>query len=97
MAILTGSSLGTILLIIGVYAMCNVIQVVEGRFLWDLSLYCINYCSRNNSQTSPIGICSCHRIASYNRRMATTEDIQIEPKQDFQYYYSQQPIYNDVP
>ncbi|CAF4333420.1 unnamed protein product, partial [Rotaria sordida] len=36
-------------------------------------------------------ICSCHHIASYTRRMARTEYIAIEPKQDYQYYHSQQP------
>ncbi|CAF1325880.1 unnamed protein product [Rotaria sp. Silwood1] len=90
MAIFTGSSYRTIILILSLYSMCHLIEVVEGRFLWDLSLYCINYCSRNNGQISPIGICSCHRIASYNRRMAaTTEDIQNN--------YSEQSTYNDIP
>ena len=50
--------------------MCHVIQETEGRFLWDLSSYCINYCSRLGTQIPPIGVCSCHRITSYHRRTA---------------------------
>ncbi len=63
--------------------MYNFIEIVEGRFLWDLSLYCINYCSRVSGQMPPIGVCSCHRIGSYHRRMALN-DLQIEPQQNFQ-------------
>ncbi len=57
--------------------MYNFIEIVEGRFLWDLSLYCINYCSRMNGQMPLIGVCSCHRITSYHRRMAL-KDLQIK-------------------
>ncbi len=81
MAILSSSSYRIILLIFALYSMCHVIEVVQGRFLWDLSLYCINYCSRINEQMTPIGICSCHRIASYNRRM-TFNDPQTPSEQD---------------
>lgn len=54
--------------ILVLYSLCQVIQVAESRFLWDLSLYCINYCSRAGVQSHPIGVCSCHRITSYHRR-----------------------------
>lgn len=61
----------TVLVLITLNSMLNVIQMTEGRFLWDLSSYCINYCSRlNNDQMARIGVCSCHRIMSYYRRMA---------------------------
>lgn len=80
MAIPCNSSYRTILIIFALYSMCNIIKIVEGRFLWDLSLYCINYCSRMNGQMPPIGVCSCHRITSYHRRMAFN-DLQMNPKQ----------------
>ena len=54
--------------ILVLYSICQVMQVAESRFLWDLSLYCIQYCSRLGIQSHPIGVCSCHRITSYHRR-----------------------------
>ncbi|CAF2997671.1 unnamed protein product [Rotaria socialis] len=96
MAILSNSSFHTILIIVALYSMCQLIQVIESRFLWDLSLYCINYCSRNNDQMLPIHVCSCHRIASYHRRM-TNNNIQSEIKQDYQFKNYQQPINNQFP
>jgi hypothetical protein len=83
MSILCGSSFRMIIVLIGLYSMCNVIEVVQGRFLWDLSLYCVNYCSRINGQTPPIGVCSCHRIASYQRRMAFN-DFQTPTQLNYQ-------------
>jgi hypothetical protein len=83
MGILCNSSYRTILVIFALYSMCNIIEIVEGRFLWDLSSYCINYCSRVNGQMPPIGVCSCHRITSYHRRMSLN-DLQTASKKDFQ-------------
>ncbi len=83
MANLSGSSFRIIVILIGLYSICNVIEVVEGRFLWDLSLYCINYCSRLNEKTPPISVCSCHRITSYQRRMAFHK-IETPPQNNFQ-------------
>jgi hypothetical protein len=79
MAILRSSSYRTMLIIFALYSMYNFIEIVEGRFLWDLSLYCINYCSRVNGQMPPISVCSCHRITSYHRRMAFN-DLLKEPQ-----------------
>ena len=71
----------TILGMILLYSIFNVIEKVNGRFLWDLSSYCINYCSRINDQMPPIGVCSCHRITSYYRRMASNNP-QLTSEQD---------------
>ncbi|CAF2733778.1 unnamed protein product [Rotaria sp. Silwood2] len=87
---LTGSSFRTILIVIALYSMSNVIPVIEGRFLWDLSLYCIDYCSRNNGQMAQMGVCSCHRIASYSRR-TTNNNLEKEGQPDSPYYIYQQP------
>ena len=57
--------------ILALYSIFNVIEKVEGRFLWDFSSYCIDYCARINGEMPPIGVCSCHRITSYYRRMAS--------------------------
>ena len=56
-------------LILFIFALYSMSSIIEGRFLWDLSSYCIEYCSRVSGQISPIGVCSCHRITSYHRRM----------------------------
>jgi len=96
MAILSSSLYRTILVIFALYSMCDVIKVVQGRFLWDLSLYCINYCSRVNGQTPPIGVCSCHRIASYHRRSMELNDPQTELDQDFENYNYEQPMENTI-
>lgn len=87
------SSIRTILFLMTVYSICHMINVVEGRFLWDLSLYCVNYCSRNNGQMPAIGVCSCHRITSYHRRM-TLRDPQLEPKENFPNSNNEQDIDN---
>jgi hypothetical protein len=87
MAIHCGLSFRTIILLIGLYSMCHVVQVAEGRFLWDLTYYCIHYCSRVGEQIPPIGVCSCHRITSYHRRTALN-NFQITPEQN-------SPNYND--
>ena len=73
----------TILVLITLNSMLNFIEMAEGRFLWDLSSYCINYCSRLNDQMARIGVCSCHRIMSYYRRMAPN-DLQIISEQNRQ-------------
>ena len=62
------------------YSICQMIEVAESRFLWDLSFYCINYCSRTGVQSHPIGVCSCHRITSYHRR-SSLDDFSVIPKQ----------------
>lgn len=79
MGILCNSLYRTILIVFTLYSLCNIIKNVQGRFLWDLSSYCINYCSRMNGQMPPIGVCSCHRITSYHRRMAFN-DFNIDPQ-----------------
>ncbi len=78
------SSYRTILILLSLYLMFNRIEIVESRFLWDLSSYCINYCSRVNGQIPPIGVCSCHRITSHHRRM-TFNDLRIPSKRDFNF------------
>ncbi len=95
MVILCNSSYRTILIIFALYSMCNIIEISEGRFLWDLSSYCINYCSRVNGQMPPIGVCSCHRITSYHRRM-TLNDLPIQPKENSQNYYPEQQMDNII-
>ncbi len=82
MGIICHSSYRTILFLLCLYSICNQIEIIEGRFLWDLSYYCINYCSRVNGPIPPIGVCSCHRITSHHRRMIFN-DLQI-PKNNRQ-------------
>ncbi|CAF0881664.1 unnamed protein product [Adineta steineri] len=95
MALLSGSSLQTIVYLIALYSMCHEIKLVEGRFLWDLSNYCINYCSRFSEQMPRIGVCSCHRIASYHRRM-TGRDLETIDEQTFQNSNFNEPIDNYI-
>jgi hypothetical protein len=95
MAIHCGSSFRTILLVFAFYSMCHVIQVVQGRFIWDFSLYCINYCSRVGGQLPPIGVCSCHRFASYRRRTASRA-IETATRQDYDNDNYEQPMDNNI-
>lgn len=69
---MVSQSVRVVVYILALYSVC---QVIEGRFLWDLSSYCINYCSRMGIQMQPIGVCSCHRITSYHRRTAALRDL----------------------
>jgi hypothetical protein len=94
MGVLSGCSFRTILFVFALYSMCHVIEVVQGRFLWDLSLYCINYCSRTDTQMPPISVCSCHRITSYHRRTAFNH-FQTASKRDFNNHYFQEPMNNN--
>jgi len=82
MGVLLKSLVCTMLTMLTLYSILNLIENVDGRFLWDLSSYCINYCSRvNDHHYPPIGVCSCHRIASFHRRMTFDLDHPPNPSQ----------------
>ncbi|UJR29786.1 hypothetical protein I4U23_017333 [Adineta vaga] len=61
-------SFNKFIFVLALYSICLQMEIVEGRFVWDLSHYCITYCSRFNEQLPLIGVCSCHRITSAHKR-----------------------------
>ena len=75
-------SLKTFIIVFALYSICLQIENIEGRFVWDLSHYCITYCSRMNEQMPLISVCSCHRITSIHKR--TNElNYRYDPMDDY--------------
>jgi hypothetical protein len=70
MGILFNSSLNPIVVLFILFSIC---QIIDGRFTWNMGSYCDDYCSRIKYKLLPVGICSCHRIASKYRPLRSLD------------------------
>jgi hypothetical protein len=77
---LFNSSLNKFILLLIVF---SIYETTESRFVWDFGSYCINYCAKMRYESSPISICSCHRISSNHRQSELNKISSINNNEQF--------------